>query len=432
MAADTPLIYRNLLIYQVYLRNHNKTGMFKELITDLDRIKRLGFDILYLLPIHPVGQINKKGEKGSSYSISDYRTINPEYGTLEDFKDLINEAHKRNLKLMIDIVFNHTAHDAVLLKEHPEWYYYRNGKNANKVGDWGDVVDLDFTKDRGLWKELIDILKYYASLGVDGFRCDVASLIPIEFWVEARDEVKEINKDFIWLAESVHPGFIKYIRDSGFIAHSDGEVFQAFDILYDYDIFDEFKNYLTKKGSLKDYLNALKRQEAIYPANYCKLRFLENHDQERIAGLVKNEAELKQWTAFIFFLKGATMIYAGEEALNVRRPSLFDIDKVDWSNYEEKNLNELIITLGSMKKDPIMSEGHFYVVDVDIDDLIVMKYENEMKVRYGIFNVGLNDTLLTTEIEDGEYLNYVNGNKVTVNNHKIIINENPLIFDVFK
>lgn len=432
MAKDTPLNFRNLVIYQVYLRNHNKTGTFNELIFDLERIKNLGFDVLYLLPIHPVGEVNKKGELGCIYSIKNYREINPQYGTLEDFKKLINEAHKIGLKVMIDIVFNHTAHDSVYITKHPEWYFYRDGKPANKVGDWWDIVDLDFSKDYALWDELIDVLVFYAKLGVDGYRCDVASLVPIDFWLKAREKVKEINEDFIWLAESVHPGFIKYIRDNGFLAQSDCEMYQAFDILYDYDIFDYFTDYLTKKGDLKSYLEAVKRQETTYPANYCKLRFLENHDQKRIASLVSSKEELIMWTAFIFFVKGAVMIYAGQEAINTHQPSLFDIDKVDWSEYKTNNLNELVIKLSSMKKDPIMSTGIFNIVDNNHKDLIIMTYENENKIRYGIFNVGLENIILNIEIEDSEYLNFVNSGKVIVNNHKIVVNNVPLIFDIIK
>ncbi len=329
---------------------------------------------------------------------------------------------------MIDVVFNHTAFDAVLLQEHPEWYHYQGGKNVNRTGEWEDIIDLDFTK-KDLWSELIDILKFYAMLGVDGYRCDVAPLIPLLFWSEARCAIKEINPDFIWLAESVHPKFIKTNRDLGLTALSDGELYQVFDILYDYDTHDEFMNYLTHTKGLKGYLEAIKRQEVMYPVNYCKLRNLENHDQPRIASLVTREEQLKQWTAFIFFVKGATMIYAGEEAMNKNRPSLFAKEIVDWSN---NNLTPLITVLVNMKKDPIMSCGIFNVVDVSQDDIVVMTYENNEKKRYGIFNLGLVDTFLTIDIRDGEYLNFVNGNRVYVKHNKIILGENPFIFDVYK
>ncbi|MBQ1769210.1 MAG: alpha-amylase, partial [Turicibacter sp.] len=135
MAKDTKVSLRQSVIYQVYNRNHNKSGTFRELIGDLKRIKELGVDILYLLPIHPIGDKDKKGTLGCPYSIRDYREINPEYGTLEDFKDLIKVTHACGMKLMIDVVYNHTSRDSKLLMNHPEWFYQnQNGEFANRVG----------------------------------------------------------------------------------------------------------------------------------------------------------------------------------------------------------------------------------------------------------------------------------------------------------
>ena len=177
MSINTKKDLRNLFIYQVYSRNHNESGTFKEFINDLDRIKKMGVDIIYLLPIHKIGQKQKKGDLGCPYSIQDFRSINPEYGTIEDFKQLIKEIHNRDMKLMIDVVYNHTSYDSVLLEKHPE-YFYKNekGEFANRVGDWWDITDLDYSVDPGLSEELISTLVYWTKLGVDGFRWDVTSL----------------------------------------------------------------------------------------------------------------------------------------------------------------------------------------------------------------------------------------------------------------
>ncbi len=430
MAKNTAVKLRNMFIYQIYTRNHTQSGTFQELISDLDRIKSLGVDMIYLLPIHPVGLKNRKGELGSNYSIKDYRAINPELGTLDDFKQLILSTHNKGMKIMIDIVFNHTSHDSVLLQEHPEWFFYRNGKNANRVGDWWDIIDLDFKSSKDLWEYLIETLEIYAKMGVDGFRCDVAPLIPLDFWLEARKRIAKINPDFIWLSESVHKSFIKYIRNMGFDAHSDCEVYQAFDILYDYDIHDEFLEFI-KGGSLKKYLHAIANQEVIYPANYVKLRNLENHDQERIANHVKDYDILHNLTAFIFFVKGATMIYGGQEAYNTKRPSLFDIDKVDWSTYKEHNCDDLIRAMASIKKDPIMATGIFNILDYDHLNLIVMTYENEEKIRYGIFNVSKESHQIELNIPNGTYMNLVNKQSITYDNN-ILINHTPIVFDIIK
>ena len=160
-----------------------KTHDFKGLIADLI-IKDLGIDIVYLLPIHPIGLKDRKGEVGSPYAIYDYYEIAKENGSLDDFKLLVDEVHKRGMKLMIDIVFNHTSRDSILTQKHPEWFYHKpDGSFANRVGDWSDITDFDFS-NREVWDYLIDVLKYWAQYA-DGFRCDVAPLLPLDFWLEA-------------------------------------------------------------------------------------------------------------------------------------------------------------------------------------------------------------------------------------------------------
>ncbi len=187
MSRMTNIDLRNLFIYQVYVRNHTDEGTFNAFDKDLDRIKDLGVDIVYFLPIHEIGQKQKKGNLGCPYSIKDYNSINHEYGTIEDFKTTIKEIHSRGMKVMIDVVYNHTSYDSKLLEEHPEYFYKKDGQFANRVGDWWDITDLDYSVSKNLWTELIDTLVYWARLGVDGFRWDVASLLPFDFLDMAHD-----------------------------------------------------------------------------------------------------------------------------------------------------------------------------------------------------------------------------------------------------
>jgi len=289
MARQTNTELRSYTFYQVFPRQHSKTQDFLGVIHDLDRIKSLGVDVLYVLPVHPIGEIARKGKEGSPYSIVDYFEIHPGLGTLQDFVNLIDVAHEKGMKVMMDIVFNHTSRDSKLVKEKPEWFYKNaKGEFANRIGDWSDITDLDF-KHRGVWDYLIDILKYWASF-VDGFRCDVAPLLPLAFWKEARSQIDPINPDLIWLSESVEPGFIKYLRDHGYGCSSDSEMYQVFDICYDYDIYSYMNEYLKDSKKLSRWLEEIARQEIIYPENYIKLRSFENHDQERLRSKVRNHA----------------------------------------------------------------------------------------------------------------------------------------------
>ena len=196
MAFDTDRSLQNQLIYSVFVRNHTKEGTFRALIPDLDRIRSLGTDIIWLMPIHPIGEMNRKGTLGSPYANRDYRSINPEYGTPDDFRALADAVHARGMRIMIDVVYNHTSPDSVLWNEHPEFFYKKpDGRPGNHVGEWTDVIDLEYS-NMELWDYQIETLKRWAGI-VDGFRCDVASLVPVEFWKRARREVSEIHPGFI-------------------------------------------------------------------------------------------------------------------------------------------------------------------------------------------------------------------------------------------
>ena len=227
---------RNMTLYSIFVRNFG--GTFRAVEEDLPRIRDLGVDAIWLLPIHPIGTEKRKGSLGSPYAIGDYRAVNPEFGTMDDFVHLCGRAHALGLKVLIDVVYHHTSPDSVLVKSHPEYFYRKpDGSFGNHVGDWSDIIDLDF-ENRALWDELIDTLCFWARY-VDGFRCDVASLVPLGFWLEARKRAESVRPGCIWLAESVEHGFIRYSRMQGLVALSDSELYQAFEICYDYDVYED-------------------------------------------------------------------------------------------------------------------------------------------------------------------------------------------------
>lgn len=427
MSIKTNKNLRKLFLYQVYIRNHTESGTFKEFIDDLDRIKELGTDVVYLLPIHEIGVKQRKGDLGCPYSIKDYRSINHEYGTMEDFKDLVEQVHNRGMKLMIDVVYNHTSYDSVLLEEHPEYFYKKDGKFSNRVGDWWDITDFDYTVSKNLWIELIDTLIYWTKLGVDGFRWDVASLLPIEFLEEASEAVLEVNPASIFLSESVHGHFLGDFRNQGFSGLSESEIYQVFDMAYDYDVHPYFEGYLKNEVSFSRYIEELQRQEYSYPENYVKMRNLENHDFPRFASLVNNDIDkINNWTSCIFFQKGSTMIYAGQERCDLNRPSLFDIDKVNWNG---KDISTLIKRVSAIVKDDIFAYG-VYNIRVAKEDVFVGSYKSDNKEIFGVFNVGLVEGEYFLDIPDGTYTNMINNKEFTVKEGKIKLSIEPLIFTV--
>lgn len=430
MAKDTKLDLRNQVIYQVFPRQHSKSGDFKGVMDDLDRIKDLGVDILYLLPIHPIGEKNKKGSLGCPYSIQDYRKIHPSLGKLKDFKQLILETHSRGMKLMIDVVFNHTSRDSFILVNHPEWMYQKNGIFSGKVGDWWDVTDLDFT-NKDLWKELIQTLCYWAKLGVDGYRCDVASMVPLEFWKEARKALKKINPDFIMLAESIDLDFVKHIRDLGFEAASDCELYEAFDMEYDYDIWKMYEHYLENQEGLEEWLDGLRRQECLYPKNYIKVHALENHDRKRAAMYIKDGVRLRNLNALIYFLKGTTFIYAGQEACEEKLESLFDLDPTDWSTLGKYNMPELMRRCYELKKDPIFRDGVYTIHQTNLE-VVHLTYQMETEIIECIFNIGNVNGGIKSLLKDGEYKNLFNEEFVFIQNGKLQVVSDPIIIKMKK
>ncbi len=424
MAIKTNIELRNQVMYSVYVRNYSEEGTFAAVERDLDRIKSLGVDIIWLMPIHPVGEKAKKGELGSPYAIKDYRAVNPEFGTMEDFKSLVNAIHEKGMKCIIDVVYNHTSPDSWLVENHPEFFYKKaDGSMGNRVGDWSDIVDLDYN-NKELWEYQIDTLKMWAGI-VDGFRCDVAPLIPLEFWMKAREEVDKVNPECFWLSESVEPDFITYLRSQGMVALSDSEIYRVFDVCYDYDIHQIFRNYVDGKCTLSKYVERVNMQEYIYPANYVKLRYLENHDQDRAKSFIHTQEELLNWTAFIYFQKGMTLLYCGQEMQDDNRPSLFDKDNVKWNT--EYDISEYMHKLYEIKKDIMPINSRYSLRAFDEEDVIVGKHVFGEKTVTGIFNLKNKNLAVTVELEDGEYTNVLTGKAVVVKDGMVDTSQCPII-----
>jgi len=413
MAPNTSHSCRNLVIYEVYVRNHGPNGTFADVEADLPRLKALGVDVVWFMPIHPIGKLNRKGSHGSPYSIQDYRGVNPEYGSREDFTRLIERAHALGLKVMIDVVYNHTSHDSVLVKEHPEYFNQdAQGHPVTTVPDWSDVIDLKHPNP-ALTDYLVDTLVMWAQAGVDGFRCDVAPLVPIDFWQQARAAVEKARPGVIWLAESVHGGFIDSRRRRGLFAQSDSEIYAAFDLCYDYEIWPVFQQAVQGACPVLDYLEMLRFQDFMYPENYVKMRCVENHDNWRILRLAPSRDQALAWTAFSAFNRGAFLIYGGQEAGAEHTPSLFEVDKIDWKDYPSQ---DFLSKLAHLKKDPAQVEGQFILL-ADAP-AIQAAWQHPSQSLYGIFNTTAAQGEVGVQLADGKYADLINGGEVTVKKGK--------------
>ena len=259
---------RNAVIYELYPRSFSKDESFKAVISKIQDLKKLGVTVLWLMPIHPVGKVNRKGTLGSPYSIRDYYKINPEYGTLDDFKELVKAVHRAGMHIIIDLVINHTAWDNPLINEHPDWYKHDStGKIIPPNPDWTDVAQLNYA-NKDLREYMLNMLKYYVKdIGIDGFRCNVAEMVPLDFWDEARSALDSI-KPVMMLAEGAKPDL-----------H-----LKAFDLTYSWNVYDVLGKIFEGSSPASALDSVLGRENRVYPKGSLRLRFNTNHDKNAYDG----------------------------------------------------------------------------------------------------------------------------------------------------
>ena len=426
MAENTNIDLRQKMMYSLFVRNHTAQGTFAAVEKDLDRIQALGTDIIWFMPIQPTGVLNRKGKDGSPYAIKDYRKVDPAMGTMEDFKHLTDEIHRRGMKCILDVVYNHTSPDSWLCENHPE-YFKRDskGNTVTLVPDWSDIADLDYGRE-GLWQYQIDTLKMWARM-VDGFRCDVAPRVPMEFWRQARREVEEVRPGAIWLAESTEKHFIKFIRSQGGYCATDSQLYDGFDICYDYDIWMSYLRYVKKDSHfpLSLYLDEIEKQEGTYPENFVKLRCLENHDQERLAYHVgEDKQSILNWTAFSFLLKGTAFLYAGQERMLSHRPSIFERDTTDFEGGED--ISGFIAKCARIKKE-LWADGIYGSFADDYKNVAYLWCKMGQECVVGIFSLKGYRGELAAYLADGSYENLLTEELISVSDGKLIHSGAPII-----
>ncbi len=353
--ADMPHLpwTRQAVLYQINVRQFSAAGTLRAVQAELPRLKQLGADILWLMPLQPIGRLHRKGSLGSYYSISDYVAVNPEFGTLADARALVVEAHAQGFKVILDWVANHTAWDHPWTTAHKDWYQLdaRGEVHAVTFNEglpseerWDDVVALDY-RSPNLRDAMIDAMKFWVrEVGFDGFRCDVASLVPADFWVRARRELDAVKPMFM-LAES-----------DAVELHTSG----AFDMTYSWDLADQVFKKIGKGEAgaplLRDWLAA---QPAGYPADAYRMRFTSNHDFNSWHG---TDAELygdayPALAVLSFTLPGMPLVYNGQESRLTRRLAFFDKDSIDWKTYE---LSDFYRGLAALKHHhPALAAGQY-------------------------------------------------------------------------
>lgn len=316
-------------IYEVNIRQYTPEGTFRAFERHLPRLRRMGVDILWIMPINPISEKMRKGSLGSYYAVRDYTAINPEYGTLEDFKHLVSEAHKLGFKVMIDWVANHTGWDNVWVDQHPDWYkrnakgelegYHYTDLSDHHEEVWADVIGLDYAKPQ-VRAGMIEAMSYWVKTAdIDGFRCDVAWAVPVSFWDEARAKLDRIKPVFM-LAEADTPEMQT----------------KAFDMTYDWALFHLLVKVAKGQAGAKDLAALYRNPPRKYPAGGYRMTFTSNHDENSWNG---TDRELygqgaDAMAVLAATLPGMPLIYSGQEAANDRRLAFFDKDQINWKTYE--------------------------------------------------------------------------------------------------
>ena len=312
---------RDGVVYEIYPRAFSQQGDFNGITARLDNLKELGVTILWLMPIHPIGQEKKKGTIGSPYAVRDYYAINPDYGSKADLQRLVSEAHRRGMKVIIDIVANHTSWDSVLIK-HPEFYKRDAKGNITYPYDWFDIAALDY-KSQELRRYMTDMLKYWIrEFDLDGFRCDVAGEVPTDFWENARAELDKIKPDIFMLAE----------------AHKAELLVKAFDLDYSWPLHSALTNALQGRGSASELREEWEKEFKEWPRGSLHLRFSDNHDERRAIARFGEPAALAA-SALVFTLDGVPLLYNGMEVGDTTEsgaPALFEKLPIFWPIAERR------------------------------------------------------------------------------------------------
>ncbi|MBF6640684.1 alpha-glucosidase C-terminal domain-containing protein [Flavobacterium sp. J49] len=323
---------KNATIYEANIRQFTPEGTFKAFEAHLPRIKAMGIDIIWLMPIHPIGVEKRKGTLGSEYSVKDYYGVNPEFGTKEDFKHLVDKIHSMGMHIIIDWVANHSSWDNQLVKDHPDWYTKTEEGNFQPTPwyDWDDVIDFDYDKPE-LRKYMTEALVYWVKdFDIDGYRCDTAGFIPTDFWDNARAEMDAVKPVFMlgeWESRDLHK--------------------KAFDMTYSWTLFDKMVAVTRDKKSIAGLVEYMAHDVSTFPRDGYRMLFTDNHDMNSWNNNMEyNFGDgLEASIVLTGTINGMPLVYGGQEAGLNRSLKFFDKDLIDWSKMPYEGLFKKLFAL---------------------------------------------------------------------------------------
>lgn len=398
---------KNAVIYQINTRQFTSEGTFKAAQKELPRLKDLGIDILWLMPIHPIGEKNRKGTLGSPYAVKDYYGVNPEFGNEQDLKNFINEAHNLGMKVILDWVANHTAWDNVLVETHSEWYQRDHNGNFRPTPwwDWDDIINLDYEQP-GLRKYMTEAMSYWVKeFDVDGYRCDVAGFVPVDFWNNVRKTLDSIKPVFMlaeWESRDLHA--------------------EAFDMTYAWSWNETVHHICKGKADLNKLFVYYSWNESAYPKNAMRMTHIANHDSNAWEGtMFENFGDgLEAAIALSVVGEGMPMVYNGMEAGNDKRLAFFEKDPIVWKVHEFNDLFKDLFAL--LKNNSALWHAKWGATMIKVPnnapkEVLSFVRKNEDNKVFAVFN--FSDKVQTVQFEDtlfsGTYTQFGSGEQISFN-----------------
>ncbi|MBN2805970.1 MAG: alpha amylase C-terminal domain-containing protein [Prolixibacteraceae bacterium] len=388
-------------IYEVNIRQYTPEGTFAAFAEHLPRLKELGVEILWLMPVHPISEVNRKGTLGSYYAVADYKGINPEFGTMDEFKALVDQAHEMGFKVILDWVANHTGWDNPWIFEHPEWFTKDSlGNIIPPNADWSDIADLNFDVPE-MRAAMIDALKFWViETDIDGYRCDVAWGVPTDFWNDARAALDELKP--VWMLAEDEDNKDLLIK--------------AFNCNYSWSLHHKLNEIAQGKADISAIKNYFAAADTTFPKGSYTMQFTSNHDENSWQGTEYERMGNGALTmaALTFVLPGMPLIYSGQEAGLNKRLEFFEKDEIDWTYIEMQAFYEKLVDI--KQQNQALWNGnagapiHFLHMSEE-NQLMAFTREKEGNKIAAIFNLSSEklSNAVTCKMLDGNYTNLLNG-----------------------
>ena len=391
-------------IYELNVRQFSKEGTFNAVNERVDELKELGVDIIWIMPIHPIGEKNRKGSLGSYYAVKDFKAINPEFGTLEDFKKLVDTIHQNDMHVILDWVANHTAWDHIWTKSNPEFYTKDStGNFTPPVEDWSDVIDLNYDNQQ-MRAEMIEAMRFWVDeADIDGYRCDVAGMVPLDFWKKVRTELDAIKPVFM-LAEDEDP-----------------EIHEAFNMTYGWEFHHLMNDVAAGNKNANDIWAYLEKDRNRFPDVAFRMNFITNHDENSWNGTIFERLGdgAKAFATLIFTMEGMPLIYSGQEVGMKKRLAFFERDPINWSDPGQyRSFYKKLATLKSSYKALQNGEKGSRMIPVgerNGENVLAFTRKHDGKGIFAVINVSdehVQHTFTADSQSEGNYTNIITGETV--------------------